>query len=260
MPRRDSLRRSFCGRARRRDVHRAAFFLLAWLFASAPAATAGGGEAERPSFFASVEVRANNLSAFHKWRSALARAEAEDAAFSVHQSQGEGCPQVVSPACRYAGWLQFLDGLQAADRWHQLTAVNRELNRRRYVTDPVNWGVEDYWESPGEFLARDGDCEDFAIAKFLSLRRLGWPAGSLRLAAVRDVRLNVGHAVLVAFLDGHTWMLDNQIEEVTDTERVRDYLPVFSIDEQSWWRHRPRDGIRDGEKTASLPSAPARAE
>ena len=51
----------------------------------------------------------------------------------------------------------------------QLDAVNRYMNKHQYITDIVNWGVTDYWETPREFFLKDGDCEDFAIAKFKSL-------------------------------------------------------------------------------------------
>jgi predicted transglutaminase-like cysteine proteinase len=112
------------------------------------------------------------------------------------------------------------------------------MNRRHYVSDSRNWGVKDYWATPGEFMARSGDCEDFAIAKYLSLRQLGWSEDTLRVAVVRDLSLNVNHAVLIVYFDGRTWLLDNQIRRVVETETVRHYRPVFSINEKYWWRHR----------------------
>ena len=42
------------------------------------------------------------------------------------------------------------------------------MNRSPYIVDPINWGVKDYWESPGQFFSRKGDCEDYAIAKYLT--------------------------------------------------------------------------------------------
>jgi predicted transglutaminase-like cysteine proteinase len=189
----------------------------------------------QPSFFDSIEVRAENLAPFRKWNSALARYSTE----SERSVDGDCSPNAFR-VCPYRDWLSFLDGLRNADRWYQLQAVNHEMNKRRYVTDPVNWGVEDYWESPGEFLVRDGDCEDYAIAKYLSLKRLGWSDENLRVVAVRDLNLNVGHAVLIAYYEGATWLLDNQVGTVINTDRVTHYQPVFSINETAWWRHRPR--------------------
>jgi predicted transglutaminase-like cysteine proteinase len=112
------------------------------------------------------------------------------------------------------------------------------MNARRYVPDDKNWGMQDYWATPGEFLARSGDCEDFAIAKFLSLKQLGWTDDELRLVAVKDRTLGVGHAVLVAYFGGKIWLLDNQLEQVTDLDTVRHYEPVYSINESHWWLHK----------------------
>ena len=112
------------------------------------------------------------------------------------------------------------------------------MNTRRYITDPRNWGVPDYWATPGEFMSKFGDCEDYAIAKFLSLKRLGWTDDELRIAAVKDLNLKVGHAVLIVYHAGKTWVLDNQIRRVVETNSVRHYQPVYSINETAWWRHR----------------------
>ncbi|HYN38995.1 MAG TPA: transglutaminase-like cysteine peptidase [Rhodospirillales bacterium] len=223
------------GRPARRSLLPAMLLAAALIVAGGPLRAAAG--VERPSFFDSVEVRSEDLAAFRKWRGALDRAglEARDPAAA-------GCTPAGAPACAYGTWLQFLDGQRGVSRFRQLQAVNDEINRRRWVADDANWGTEDYWESPGEFLARDGDCEDFAIAKYFSLRRLGWPDSSLRIVAVRDQQLGIGHAVLIAILDGVPYLLDNQIRALTRADRVHHYRPVYSINESAWWQHRSRDG------------------
>jgi len=116
------------------------------------------------------------------------------------------------------------------------------------VTDSSNWGRKDYWATPGEFLTRFGDCEDYAIVKYLSLRALGIPDKNLRVVAVKDLNLKTGHAVLmVIFKDKKTkknryLVLDNQIKQVVDSRKIRHYQPVFSINRTSWWRHLPKVG------------------
>ena len=55
----------------------------------------------------------------------------------------------------------------------QIKAVNNFMNKSRYIQDNKNWGKKDYWASPGEFLAKFGDCEDFSIAKYMALKYLG---------------------------------------------------------------------------------------
>lgn len=113
------------------------------------------------------------------------------------------------------------------------------MNAQRYVTDDSLWGVNDYWASPSEFLSRSaGDCEDYAIAKYLSLKLLGWTDDELRIVAVKDLKLGIGHAVLVAFHNGRTLVLDNQSKQILEAERLNHYQPVYSINATSWWLHR----------------------
>jgi predicted transglutaminase-like cysteine proteinase len=187
----------------------------------------------QPSFFGSMEIRSENLKPFTKWRTALERYSEETA-----KERTGTCKATMFNICHYEELRRFLDGIRNKDRWDQLVEVNHYMNTRRYITDPRNWGVPDYWESPGEFMAKFGDCEDYAIAKFLSLKRLGWTDDELRVAAVKDLNLNVGHAVLIVYYGGKTWVLDNQIRRVVATASIRHYQPVYSINETSWWRHR----------------------
>ena len=88
-----------------------------------------------------------------------------------------------------------------------------------------------------------GDCEDYAIVKYLSLKRLGFEDDDLRVVAVKDLNLKVGHAILVVFWvdtrngQKRALVLDNQVEKVVDARAIRHYEPVFSISGQHWWRH-----------------------
>lgn len=185
------------------------------------------------SFFHSVELRSTNTTPFSKWHAALQRTSRE-----VAEEQGRDCGNGDASACRYRELDAFLDTLRDKGRREQLDAVNAYMNTRPYVTDATNWGQKDYWATPAEFLNRSGDCEDFAIAKFFALKRLGWSADALRLAAVKDLNQGVGHAVLIAYDGGRSWLLDNQIRQVVETGTVRRYEPVYSINENAWWRHR----------------------
>ena len=192
------------------------------------------GDTTERSFFATREIRLTDLRRFEKWQTALERYAAERAT-----AEGRPCTEPASLACRYREWQTFLDGLRGQSRRQQLIAVNRFMNARPYRSDKDTWGASDHWSTPGEFLTRSGDCEDYAIAKFLSLKELGWSDDALRLVAVKDQKLGIGHAVVVAYLGGRTWLLDNQIKDVTATDRVSHYRPVYSINESAWWLHRP---------------------
>ncbi|MEN9903827.1 MAG: hypothetical protein RLZZ555_392, partial [Pseudomonadota bacterium] len=92
-----------------------------------------------------------------------------------------------SGAATVGNWRQMLDEARDLPDDGKLKAVNTFFNRRlRYSSDQAVWGMLEYWATPLEFMGRaEGDCEDFAIAKYISLLLLGVPPEKLRLIYVR---------------------------------------------------------------------------
>ena len=202
------------------------------------AAAALAADPPSPSFLNSIEVRSSNLEPFKKWNSALERYAKES------QATRKGkCLSKNLDVCDYDAWVKFLNTLKDKDKLTQIRAVNDKFNQAKYVTDKSNWGQNDYWNTPAEFMANFGDCEDYAIVKYLSLKRLGFADDDLRVVAVKDLNLKVGHAILVVFWvdtrngQKRALVLDNQVEKVVDARAIRHYEPVFSINGQHWWRH-----------------------
>lgn len=116
-------------------------------------------------------------------------------------------------------------------------SVNAMMNRKKYIVDNKNWGKSDYWATPIEFMARGGDCEDFAIAKYVALRALGVPEEDLRVAIVHDMKKNIPHAILVVYSEKGALILDNQLPDARPAEQIHHYRPIFSINRQGWWLH-----------------------
>lgn len=139
--------------------------------------------------------------------------------------------------CAPPEWLSFLSSQNGRAPMAQLEAVNQWANAKPYVEDWANWHVADYWETPGEFIARGGDCEDFAIAKYFSLIRLGFAAQDLRIVVVSDATTRGFHAVLAARLDGIVWLLDNFLPAIVPMESQPQYSAVYSLNQQGWWMH-----------------------
>ena len=92
--------------------------------------------------------------------------------------------------------------------------------------------------TPQQFLTKDGDCEDYAITKFYSLLTLGFSNDQMRVVVLNDLNLRVAHAVLVVYVDGVAWLLDNQIRDVVLADAVRHYRAIYSVNETTWWLHR----------------------
>lgn len=167
-----------------------------------------------------------------------ARSFADLVALARARREGTAAAMPDKAACAEREVAKLLAGLADRPLPEKLAAVNRFFNRAPYVVDPVNWGVPDYWASPGQFAAKDGDCEDYAIAKYLALRRLGVSAAKMRVVVLEDRNLGTDHAVLaVRDETGRIWILDNQTPVVVDAARVRHYRPVYSINEEAWWLH-----------------------
>ena len=203
------------------------------LLSAAPVhpAAAAKGKAQ-PSFFNSKETRSKNLKPFKKWTAAIKRFSKED------KIKDGKCDAKKMNKCHYAKWMKFLGKIKDKEPLKQVKAVNKFMNRAKYIVDQNNWGKKDYWATIGEFMARFGDCEDYAIAKYLSLRKLGFTNKQVRVVAVKDLNLKVGHAILVVILDGKYYILDNQIKRVVEAKSIKHYQPVFSINTKFWWRHR----------------------
>ncbi len=212
---------------------------LTWLLAAATAIlmmgvllVAPAAQASQGSVFGYDEKRSDNLAPFSKWSGVLARYAAE------RKREIDPCSSGLFTNCDLQDWRKFVNGLKGADKMTQLDAVNRYMNRSPYIIDPVNYGVPDYWATPVQFFVKDGDCEDYAITKYLSLRSLGWSLDDMRIVVLQDTNLNIAHAVLVVKFRGKSYVLDNQVNQLVTDDQINHYRPIYSINEKSWWLHR----------------------
>jgi predicted transglutaminase-like cysteine proteinase len=120
----------------------------------------------------------------------------------------------------------------------RLNFVNQRVNNAiRYTSDMTQWGTPDEWSAPlaagkGSFDTGLGDCEDYAIAKYVALRAAGIPAKQLRVLLVRDNIARLDHAVLAANEDGHWYVLDNRWTAAVEDSDVRRFTPLFALDDQ----------------------------
>ena len=144
---------------------------------------------------------------------------------------------------RLEGWQLFVrDTASPASQPGEdrlLRAVNRFFNRIPSVTDLEHWGVEDYWATPSESLASNGaDCEDYAIAKYFTLKELGVPIVRLRLVYAKTWKTQEAHLVL-AYYPGpgaDPLILDNLEGSIQPAADRPDLIPVYTFnDEDLLW-------------------------
>lgn len=152
---------------------------------------------------------------------------------------GERAVQVV------AAWQEMMLSAQSLSEADKVGRVNEFFNRRiQFGEDQAIWGVNDYWATPLEFMGRGiGDCEDFSIAKYFSLRSLGVPLERLRITYVKAriggprSEITQAHMVLAYYEEptGEPLILDNLITEVRPASRRGDLMPVFSFNIEGLW-------------------------
>ena len=127
----------------------------------------------------------------------------------------------------------------------QLKLVNSFFNRVRFISDIRHWGEEDYWATPIELLTTNGgDCEDFSIAKYLTLRTMGVPDEQLRIVYVKALDLNQAHMVLAWYETPSSvpLVLDNLINEIKPATQRTDLEPVYSFNGDGLWLNKESGG------------------
>ena len=129
----------------------------------------------------------------------------------------------------------------------KLRLANDFMHETPFFCDPVLWCAEDFWAKPVEFLANDGgDCEDFSIAKYFTLRVLGVPEDRLRIvyAVYQRGTFTGAHMVLAYYPtpDAEPLILDNINPSVLPASNRSDLVPVFSFNSGGLWGAKEQKG------------------
>jgi predicted transglutaminase-like cysteine proteinase len=213
------------------DAALKALAVLGGLLGMVPAAAAATAA---PQLFGTAEFRVESLAALPQWQHVLLQIARERPIYRACAEATETCPTKSA-----AAWQAMLKSEVGQRPFDQIQVVNQFLNQWQYKTDEQNYGQRDYWATPLEFLRRSGDCEDYAIAKYVSLRQLGFAAEDLRLVVLRDIVRDLPHAVLAVYLKGEVYILDNLTTAVLPQEQLSQYVPYYSINETTRWAHVP---------------------
>jgi len=136
-------------------------------------------------------------------------------------------------------FLAIVDSGRQREGRARIGEINRAINLSiRAVDDLVQYGQVDVWSSPlVTFYRGAGDCEDYAIAKYVALSMAGIPAQDLRIVVVTNTIRHEGHAVAAVRLDGHWLMLDNMRMAMVEDSYVRNYRPLYVIGETGVMRY-----------------------
>jgi predicted transglutaminase-like cysteine proteinase len=181
-----------------------------------------------------------------KWLGVERKLDDERVQLALCDGDRERC---VSPAA--LRFLAIVDAGRARDGRARLGEINRAINLAiRPMSDLAQYGQIDVWSTPlVTFASSAGDCEDYAIAKFVALRQAGIAPEDLRIVIMHDTIYGEDHAVAMARLDGHWLTLDNRRMAMVEDSYVRNYRPLFVIDQY---------GVMQYVDTPLLASVPSR--
>lgn len=163
-----------------------------------------------------------------KWLGVQRELDAELVQLALCDGDRAGC---VSPAA-----LRFhaiVDRAKAREGRARLGEINRAINLAIHpMSDLAQYGEIDVWGSPLlTFTTGRGDCEDYAIAKFVALYQAGIPLEDLRIVIMRDTIRGEDHAVTAARLDDRWLTLDNRRMAMVEDAHIRNYRPLYVIDQ-----------------------------
>jgi len=144
---------------------------------------------------------------------------------------------------RLQAWQQLVDDNINQPEATQLKNVNDFFNEVRFIDDIDHWKQKDYWATPVEMLSTDaGDCEDYTIAKYFTLKALGVSEKKLYLTYVKAIRLNQAHMVLTYFKTPKSipLVLDNINKKILKATKRNDLVPVYSFNGDGLWLAKQR--------------------
>ena len=202
-----------------------------------------------PIFGMETEPVAGEVAA--KWRAVEADIDREQQVLARCREQ-EACPVVAQNLLDIVAEGAGRSGLA------RVGLINRAVDLAITPTsDEAQWGVADHWSPPFETLqTHRGDCEDYAIVKYVALLQAGLPHHDAKIVILRNLLPREDHAAVAARVDGQWLILDNRhLMLVPDTKMVGS-IPKFVLDEDGTRRFVPSN--RAGQGPSAGRSSPAR--
>jgi predicted transglutaminase-like cysteine proteinase len=144
---------------------------------------------------------------------------------------------------RFIAWEDVITRNSGKADQEKLKLVNDFFNQLDFVDDITHWGAKDYWATPVEFLGtQGGDCEDFSIAKYFTLKMMGVEEDKLNLTYVKALTYNTPHMVLTYYTspDAEPLVLDNLVGEIKKASQRTDLIPIYSFNGTGLWLAKQR--------------------
>jgi predicted transglutaminase-like cysteine proteinase len=207
-----------------------------------------------PLFGMETEPVAGELAA--KWRAVETDIDREQQVLARCRAQ-QACPVAAQDLLNIVAEGSGRSGIA------RVGLINRAVDLAiKPTSDQRQWGVAEHWSPPFETLqTHRGDCEDYAIIKYVALLQAGLSHDDVKIVILQNLLPREDHAVTVARVDGQWLILDNRrLALVHDTKMVGS-IPKFVLDENGTRRFIPpnRAGLRPGAGPSRSASAITRA-
>jgi predicted transglutaminase-like cysteine proteinase len=172
-----------------------------------------------------------------KWDGVTGEIRADSDVLVRCRAQPSSCPAAAQK------FLAVIAEGRAHEGRARVGLINRAINMAiAPMSDLAQWGVVDRWSAPLETLTTGrGDCEDYAIAKYVALVEAGVAADDVRLVIVRDLAFEQDHAVIAVRLDGTWIMLDNRRLVLVQDVDMPGVQPLFVLDDSGVKQFAPTD-------------------
>ncbi len=161
-----------------------------------------------------------------RWRRLQPAIHAETRLLTLCRAHPADCTPAASR------FLAIVDTARADTGLARIGKINRAVNLAiRPMSDQAQYGVADVWATPLMTFANGaGDCEDYAIAKYVALREAGMAAGDLALVVLHNRVAREDHAVTAARLNGRWIILDNQRMALLADSDLHNMTPLMALD------------------------------
>jgi len=144
---------------------------------------------------------------------------------------------------RLIAWQTLIRDDSSTSDIEKLETTNTFFNQMQFIDDIKHWEKADYWATPVEFLSTGGgDCEDFSLAKYFTLKALGVEESKLNMTYVKALRLNQAHMVITYYATPNAipLVLDNLVADIRPATERKDLLPVYSFNGLGLWLAKSR--------------------
>lgn len=160
-----------------------------------------------------------------------------DLLLSIKKQYGESAKR------RLLAWEDLIRNNSSRTDEEKLEVVNTFFNQMQFIDDDIHWKQSDYWATPVEFLSSGGgDCEDFSLAKYFTIKALGISDKKLHMTYVKAIQLNQAHMVVTYYSTPQAipLVLDNLIADIRPATSRKDLVPVYSFNGSGLWLAKSR--------------------